>query len=106
MQRASRLVNISIQEGEAPNFIGTEEPVLWTLADITLRISSSVCSSVSFIIFFRKLINEDHGNLRCVAKSDRSYGYNFYCFKLAYEAGWEQSQGTEPQLVGSDTISK
>lgn len=40
-----------------PNSIGTEAPALWTLPDLIPRISSSGCSSVSFIVTFNKLVN-------------------------------------------------
>ena len=36
---------------------GAEAPVLGPLLDLTLCISSSGCSSVSFIISFNKLVN-------------------------------------------------
>ena len=37
--------------------MGTEVPVLQIFADLTLYISSSDCTSMSFIIFFNKLVN-------------------------------------------------
>lgn len=40
-----------------PNFIGTEAPVLGTLLEITLCISSSGCSSITFMKFFSKVVN-------------------------------------------------
>ena len=45
------------QEGDAPQLHGDETPVLRTLPDLDLCVSSSGCSSVSFIISFNKLIN-------------------------------------------------
>ena len=40
-----------------PNSMGTEAPVLGTLLDLVLWISSFGCSFVSFIISFNKLVN-------------------------------------------------
>ena len=37
--------------------MGTEAPKLGTLSDLTLCISSSDCSSISFTISFNKLVN-------------------------------------------------
>ena len=50
-----------------PNSTGTETPVLGTLPDI---ICSSGCSSISFIIFFNKLvnINVSLSSVRCFIK--------------------------------------
>ena len=40
-----------------PSSTGSEAPALGTLPDLALCISSSGCSSVSFIISFNKLVN-------------------------------------------------
>ena len=40
-----------------PNSRATEAPVLGTLPDLALCISSSGCSSVAFVISFNKLVN-------------------------------------------------
>ena len=45
--------------GDVPQLHGDEMPVLRTLSDLTLCVSSADCSSVSFIISFNKLINVD-----------------------------------------------
>ena len=45
------------QEGAAPQLHGDDTPVLRTLSDLAPYISSSGCSSVSFILPFNKLVN-------------------------------------------------
>lgn len=40
-----------------PNSKGTEAPARWNLPDLALSVSSSGCSSVSFITSFNKLTN-------------------------------------------------
>ena len=42
---------------DTPSYMGREAPVLRTLPDLTICISSSSYLSVSFIIFFNKLVN-------------------------------------------------
>lgn len=60
-----------------PNSTGTEAPVLGTLINITIFISSSGCSSLSFIIPFKKLVNlskyfpELHELLQKINKTQR-----------------------------------
>ena len=44
-------------EGDLPQLEGTEAPVLRTLPDLAQWNSSSGCSSVSFIIFFNKVVD-------------------------------------------------
>ena len=45
--------------GDVPQLQGDEMPVLRTLSDLTLCVSSADCLSVSLIISFIKLINVD-----------------------------------------------
>ena len=57
-QRASRLINTPTdQEGDTSQLLGKEASVLGKIPGLTLSISSSDCSPVSFIISINKLVN-------------------------------------------------